>query len=129
MTPPPLPPLPPLLWRAPLLPPLPPLLGCVARFDAELFDAELLDPELRDAELFEPELFDAEALADEPLLRDRPLLDALVRLRGVLCLPLLLREELERLLLLFVPELVVAISPPGRASWRPLRRRCAATGT
>jgi hypothetical protein len=111
ITPPPLPPSPPVgRLAAPF--------GRAELFDAELFDAEprlaeLFDADLRLAELFdaEPEL--AELFCPAPVLRERPLLDGLVRLRVVACRPLLLREERERLLLLFVPELVVAISPPG----------------
>jgi hypothetical protein len=56
---------------------------------AELFEAELFDAERLDAELFDAELRLAELLGPELVLRDRPLLDGLVRLRVVACLPLL----------------------------------------
>jgi hypothetical protein len=73
----------------PPLPPLPPVGRLEPPFGrAELFDAELFDAELLDAELPLAELFDAELLGPEPLLRDRPLLDGLVRLRGVVRPPL-----------------------------------------
>jgi hypothetical protein len=81
------PPLPPVAWLAPPF-------GRAALFEAELFDAErfdaeLFDAELRLAELLGPELRLAELLVPELVLRDRPLLDGLVRLRVVACLPLL----------------------------------------
>jgi hypothetical protein len=106
--------------------PPPPLLLLRAALDGrgcdELFEAELRDPALRD-----PELRDAALLREAERL---PLLDELLRLRAlgdrpfvcVLLLELLLRDERE--LRLFVPELVVAISPPG--STCRVRRRARA---